>query len=75
MRALEKKMRQITELKELKVGGKQLEKNQLDKIEVRGSAQFATCLENLAHLISLGLLLFCSVARGGCAQGVGGSQT
>ncbi|KAL3928787.1 MAG: hypothetical protein SGPRY_002242 [Prymnesium sp.] len=31
--ATKKKMRQITELKELKVGGKQLEKNQLDKIE------------------------------------------
>lgn len=59
MRALEKKMRQITELKELKVGGKQLEKNQLDKIEVRGSAKFATCLDDLAHhRISLGLLLF-----------------
>ena len=33
IRAVEKKLRQITELKELKAGGKPLEKNQLDKIE------------------------------------------
>ena len=33
LRAAEKKLRQIAELKELKVGGKPLEKNQLDKIE------------------------------------------
>ena len=33
LRAVEKKLRQIAELKELKAGGKPLEKNQLDKIE------------------------------------------
>jgi len=33
VRAVEKKLRQIAELKELKAGGKPLEKNQLDKIE------------------------------------------
>ncbi|KAL1522708.1 hypothetical protein AB1Y20_017683 [Prymnesium parvum] len=33
VRAIEKKLRQISELKELKAGGKTLEKNQLDKIE------------------------------------------
>jgi len=32
IRSVEKKMRQISELKELKAGGKPLEKNQLDKI-------------------------------------------
>ena len=32
VRALEKRLRQIAELKELKAGGKELEKNQLDKI-------------------------------------------
>ena len=33
VRAVEKKLRQIAELKELKAGGKPLEKNQLEKIE------------------------------------------
>ena len=33
IRVAEKKLRQIAELKELKAGGKPLEKNQLDKIE------------------------------------------
>jgi len=33
VRAIEKKLRQIAELKELKASGKPLEKNQLEKIE------------------------------------------
>ena len=37
MRAVEKKLRQIAELKELKAGGKPLEKNQLDKIEAEAA--------------------------------------
>ena len=43
--AVEKKLRQIAELKELKAGGKPLEKNQLDKIE-----QEAAVLKELADL-------------------------
>lgn len=39
MRGVEKKMRQIVELKELKAGGKPLEKNQLDKIDAEASVQ------------------------------------
>ena len=39
VRNVEKKLRQIVELKELKVGGKPLEKNQLDKIEQEAAVQ------------------------------------
>jgi translation initiation factor 2A len=39
IRAVEKKLRQVAELKELKAGGKPLEKNQLDKIENEASVQ------------------------------------
>ena len=39
MRNVEKKLRQIVELKELKAGGKPLEKNQLDKIEAEAAVQ------------------------------------
>ena len=36
---MEKKLRQVAELKELKAGNKPLEKNQLDKIENEGAVQ------------------------------------
>ena len=39
VRNVEKKLRQIVELKELKAGGKPLEKNQLDKIEAEAAVQ------------------------------------
>jgi len=39
VRAVEKKLRQITELKELKAGGKPLEKNQMDKIDAEAEVR------------------------------------
>ena len=39
IRNVEKKLRQIVELKELKAGGKPLEKNQLDKIEAEAAVR------------------------------------
>ena len=39
IRNVEKKLRQIAELKELKTGGRELEKNQLDKIEAEATVK------------------------------------